>query len=327
MFIQHLRMPKLDEEETRKALPWEARGKLPIDPSQAILRHLIAGETYQDQEPKQEVILMAAAKDMVTNLLDAAARAKLDVIGMNVEPKAMIECFAQVYRRKTDAELTTCFVDIGLCASRAVIGRGKQIFFARNIPIGGEHFTRAAADALGVSFEEARLIRIKLCHAHPALDEHRERTTVAAANESSESVDHQFALLRGAASGDESSNTAVIEAPAPVSATASRQFEVVEEACQAPLAKLIEELNLCRRYYEATFPSAPVDRLMFLGGEARQRGLCQQIARELHLAAQVGDPLVRMGRLSDVGIESGIDRRQPQPAWAVAIGLSMGGAA
>ena len=42
------------------------------------------------------------------------------------------------------------------------------------------------------------------------------------------------------------------------------------------------------------------------------------------LAAQVGDPLVRMGRISDVGIESGIDRRQPQPNWSVAIGLSIG---
>jgi hypothetical protein len=42
------------------------------------------------------------------------------------------------------------------------------------------------------------------------------------------------------------------------------------------------------------------------------------------LAAQVGDPLVRMGRVSEIGIESGIDRRQPQPGWAVAIGLSLG---
>jgi hypothetical protein len=31
-----------------------------------------------------------------------------------------------------------------------------------------------------------------------------------------------------------------------------------------------------------------------------------------------------MGRTSEVGPESGIDRRQPQPNWAVAIGLSLG---
>ena len=45
------------------------------------------------------------------------------------------------------------------------------------------------------------------------------------------------------------------------------------------------------------------------------------------IAAQVGDPLVRMGRISEVGVESGLDRRLPQPSWAVAIGLSMGPAA
>jgi hypothetical protein len=88
--------------------------------------------------------------------------------------------------------------------------------------------------------------------------------------------------------------------------------------------KLVGELDLCRRYHEATFPSHPIDRLVFIGGESRHRSLCQSIARELGLAAQLGDPLVRMARVSDVGIESGIDRRQPQPGWTVAIGLSLG---
>jgi Tfp pilus assembly PilM family ATPase len=88
--------------------------------------------------------------------------------------------------------------------------------------------------------------------------------------------------------------------------------------------RLIEEIELCRRYYEGTFPSKPIERLIFVGGEAKQRSICQHIARQMQLAAQVGDPLVRMGRISDLGLETGIDRRLPQPAWAVAIGLSMG---
>src|SRR3954451_8494735 len=88
MFIQHLRIPKMDDEQTKKALPWEARGKLPIDPSQALIRHLIAGEVYSDQEPKNEVVVMAAAREFIDGLLAAAKKAKLDVVGMNVEPKA-----------------------------------------------------------------------------------------------------------------------------------------------------------------------------------------------------------------------------------------------
>lgn len=91
MHIQHLRMAKMDEAARGKALPWEVRGKIPIDPSKAILRHHVAGEVYQDQEPREEIVLMAAGKEMVNQLLAAAARARLDVVGMEVEPKAMLD--------------------------------------------------------------------------------------------------------------------------------------------------------------------------------------------------------------------------------------------
>ena len=36
MYIQHLRMPKLDDAETKKALGFEAAGKIPIDPAAAL---------------------------------------------------------------------------------------------------------------------------------------------------------------------------------------------------------------------------------------------------------------------------------------------------
>jgi len=100
MFIQHLRLARMDDELLKKALPWEARGKLPIDPSQALLRHLVAGEVYQDQEPRNEVILMAAARETVQQLLAAAAKARLDVVGMSLEAAALIGCFGHIYRRK-----------------------------------------------------------------------------------------------------------------------------------------------------------------------------------------------------------------------------------
>src|SRR5204862_8322865 len=78
MFIQHLRLPKMDDEAMKKAIPWEARGKIPIDPSHALLRHMVAGEIYVEQELKNEIVLMAASREMVNQYLAAAARAKLD---------------------------------------------------------------------------------------------------------------------------------------------------------------------------------------------------------------------------------------------------------
>jgi type IV pilus assembly protein PilM len=353
MYIQHLRIPKMDAEATRKALPWEARGKLPIDPSQALLRHTIAGEIYQDSEPKNEVILMAAARDTVNAMLAAAAKAKLDVIGMNVEPMAIVDCFGHIYRRKTDQSAINCFIDIGFKSTRAIIAEGSRILFARAIPVGGEHLNRAVAEALGIGSEEAKLLRIKLCQAQPALDEHRARQEIAA-NQSRdadaatvvETPPEGFALLNASlaaaekqneAGGTRTATTAVAAPPKPkvLAAAAGKvkskmptdpaeQIVLIEEALHEPLGKLVQELDLCRRYYEATFQNKPVEKLLFVGGEAKQRRLCQYVAREMQLAAQVGDPLVRMGRFSDIGIESGIDRRQPQPGWATAIGLSLG---
>lgn len=336
-FIQHLRMPKLDEEELKKALPWEARGKLPIDPSHALLRHIVAGDVYQDSEQKNEVILLAAARELVNQLLAAAVRAKLDVVGMNIEPRALVDCFTHIFRRKTDADQTTCYVDIGCSGTRATIARGPQILFARAIGVGGDHFNRAVANSLKMSLEDAKVLRIKVCSlsapgaSGATAPEAQSRQVVAAA----ESLDQAFPLLGAGmkASGGAAMATApsAVAAPAPaipasepVSAELMEKARLVDQACREPLAKLIEELDLCRRYHESTFSMYPLNRLVFIGGEARHRSLCQQIARHMSLAAQVGDPMVRMGRTSDVGVESGIDRRQPQPSWAVAIGLSMG---
>jgi hypothetical protein len=42
------------------------------------------------------------------------------------------------------------------------------------------------------------------------------------------------------------------------------------------------------------------------------------------LAAQVGDPMVRLAKVAEIPPDAGIDPTQPQPNWAVALGLSMG---
>ena len=290
MYIQHLRVPKMEESQIKDSLLWEARGKLPIDLNNAVLRHMVAGEVYVEQETWNEVILLASHRQTVEQLLAAAAKARLDVVGMNVEPMAVLDCFTQVYRRESDAGVTNFFVDIGATGTRAMLTRGRQILFARGINIGGDHFTAAVAQAMKIKPDQAKALRIKLGSTQPGA-----------------AVSDRVVLNTSTGADD-----------------ANSPKRKMEEAVAPLLTKLIEELNLCRRYFEATFPSKPVDRMVFIGGESRHRWQCQQIARELGLAAQVGDPLCRMSKQCDVGIESGIDRRQPQPGWAVAIGLSMG---
>ena len=342
MFIQHLRLPKMDDEAMKKAVPWEARGKIPIDPGAALLRYHIAGEVYQDQEAKCEIVLMAASRDLVNQLLAMAARARLDVVGMNVEPKAIVDCFTHLYRRKNDSGITNFFVDIGCAGTRAFIARGSHILFARAVHIAGDHFTRAVATAFGLNLDEAKLLRLKLCNAAGPERRQSEPDAEAAPAPQQEQRMEGMAMLGAALAAARGSGNETRRPGAPAAGGAARpnrsennpaalaandtqqQVLRIEQACREPLNKLIHELEGCRRYYEATFTNKPVDRLVFVGGEAKHRNLCQHVAREMGLAAQVGDPMVRLSKVADIPPDAGIDPTQPQPNWAVALGLSMG---
>lgn len=307
MYIHHLRLPKMDEANFTKAIRWELKGKLPIDTLGALIRHIVAGE-LPDSDGKLEVIVLAAAREGIERYLKVAAKCRLDVVGMNVEPMALVDCFSHVHRRKTDSEVVNLYVDIGAAGTRATIAQGTSILFARSIPIGGNELNNAVAQVMKCNLDDARLLRLKhaaACETVPP--DGRDQRNVSAPPPA---VEAGLPGLPPAAG-----------APAPC---AEPEPDKVEQAVLTVINRLVEELTLCRRYHESTFPAKPVQRLIFVGGEARQRWVCQRIAREMGLGAQVGDPLVRMGRISDIPIESGLDRRQPQPAWAVAIGLSFG---
>ncbi|HEY1686295.1 MAG TPA: pilus assembly protein PilM [Tepidisphaeraceae bacterium] len=297
--VGHLRLPKMEADALTKALPWEIRGKLPIEPNEAVIRHIVAGEVFAEQEPRDEVIVMACRRDLVQGLLAAAPKAKLDVVGMNVEMAAIVECFAQVYRRKGDTEAINCFLDIGFAGSRVIISRGRDILFVRSIGMGCNQLNAIVARELAISTEEAATRRLRLAQT-PA-----EEPSLVAVSES---------IPVGGTLDDRRQDLRDLESDSPAA----------EELAMAGLSTvngIVEELTLCRRYYEAAFPGKAIDRLIFIGGGALDRRFCQEIARGMGLPAQVGDALTRMeGREI---IDDGTKR--PQPGWAVALGLSAGG--
>jgi type IV pilus assembly protein PilM len=323
MAIQHLRIARMEEEALKQALPWEARGKLPYDPSHATLRHMVAGEIHQDGEQKYEVILMAAHRELVNQLLSAADRAKIEVVGMNVEPRAIVDCFGHVYRRKSDTGATTLYIDMGCAATRAYIARGQQILFARVVPIGSEQFTRAVSQALKINVDEARLLRNKLSQWPSGQASSPDPERAPGIGEPGPAGDAAAVEDAAAVSGQIDRRDPLAPVRVPPAAT-HPDAEAVAESYREPIGRLVEELSLCRRYHEATFPSLHVTRAIFIGGEARHRGLCQEIARGLQLPAQVGDPMVRLGRNSEIDPDCGIDVKAQNPDWSVAIGLSMG---
>jgi len=313
MVIQHLRLAP-DDASRRGALHVALHDRLRTNVTDVLLRHLVAGQVEENGREFDEIIAMAAQRSFVDEFLHAAALAKLDVIAMNVEPNALVDCFSHVYRRRIDSQLTSCYIDIGGAATRVVAARGSHILFARFLSIAGDSLNDAVARELQTTRDAARVLRIKKqMSAAAGSPETRGRMTPAA-DSAPARIDR----------GQLTSEICPALEPDPKQMELHRK---IDEACNPPVEALIAALRECQHDHEGTFPNSRIDRLIFIGGESRDRLLCQRIALALGLPGQVGDPLVRMGRISDIAVESGIDRRTPQPAWAVAIGLSMGPAA
>jgi type IV pilus assembly protein PilM len=305
MAVQHLRMAKMTAEELQKALPFEAQGKLPFDASRAVLKHALSGEVYQNQEAKQEVILMAAPRESVDRHLSILSKAKLDVVGIHVEPHALIECFGHLFRRKTDVDISTMFVDIGAGSTHVVIAHGKQMVFAKHVQIGGDMLNRKVADATSTSLPEARELRVRMTH-----EAAHSRLPVGVVD-----IGTATAAAPNGLNGDARGGVKAKKIDEAV-------FERIIAALEEPVEVLVTELLLCVRYYESIFPGKQIDRVIFVGGESRHVSICQTIAQRLALPATLGDPMARL--LKDEQSKCGLDVRQPQPGWAVAVGLAIG---
>lgn len=315
LFVQHIRMARMNEPDLVKALPWEAQGKLPFPVRDAVLRHLVAGELFVDNEVRNEVILMAAPRGAVENHLAAIARAKLDVQAVLVPPLAVLEAFRFLFTRGDEKDMTTLFVDIGAGQACAMITHATKIVFVKQIPVAGDVINGAVGKRLNVSRTQARRMRQDLLAADvPAAPPTRTEPDRPP-------TDPLTAAIEGARGADPSSAPAARQTTA-VLETASLP-EMIAATCRDETARLSRELGLCIRYYQSLFPDRPVERIVFLGGEAHHRVVCQQIARELRLAAMLGDPMLRMHRFQE-GVACGdLTPGAPVPEWAVAFGCSL----
>ncbi|MBX3390934.1 MAG: pilus assembly protein PilM [Phycisphaeraceae bacterium] len=173
------------------------------------------------------------------------------------------------------------YLDFGAHTTKAMIAHGKTIVFERIIEVGGRQLDRAVASQLKCAMTEARRTRLSLDRMMPE-------------GQSSEGM----ALLKGAGS-DEQSN---------------------EVNLREPLEILADEIRMGLRYHDGLFPGKRVDQAVFLGGESRQQAFSRAMAMGLGMNTKLADPLAKVARTGSEPSQ-GVDLKQPQPGFGVAVGL------
>ncbi len=159
LFVQNIRVPQGSGEDLRKTVYAEAAGRLPFSSEEAEIRYLETGDVRQGDTLRREVILLACRREMVERLLKIAERTGLQPAAIDVEPVALLRCYARQFRRNEDQQSRMMFVNVGASTTKVVIAQGSTPMFIKYLETGGRHLDEAVARHLEMPLEDAAALR------------------------------------------------------------------------------------------------------------------------------------------------------------------------
>jgi len=292
--ITSLRLAEEQSDGIEQALRKEVVQRFGLDPDEDEMQYMIAGNVHQGDEIKNELILFAAANETIKSHIELLEQAGLKPVSIDTIPCALFRSFERSLRRQEDRERTVVFVDVGNQFTTVVFGRGGEISFVKQIPVGAEKFNEEIVAKLGVDISEAEMLR-------EALQMEKSFSTP------------NHALLGQPADGNEQKLEATTR-------------QAIVDAASDVAEELTREISLCLRYYTVTFRGKRVGQAFFTGGGAYEYILLDVLKRQLAVEIEVAQPLkgFDMSRERE-NLNFDSDRRGLLCEWAVAVGLSLKG--
>ena len=191
--ITSLRLPEAEVPQADKLLRREAVERFGLDPRNDIINYVLAGSVRQGDDLKNEYILFAAEGDTIRSHIRILETAGLTPVGIDAPPCALFRVFERTMRRQEDREKTVIFIDVGHRFTTVVFGRGGELCFVKQIPIGIGRFNEEVASALGITVPDAELLRFKLQLDEP-VDASMRRHVVDALNVTAEQLAAEVSL-------------------------------------------------------------------------------------------------------------------------------------
>lgn len=349
-FCKHMQFPRSDNVELPELVRQAVPAALNCASEALVYRHVVVngatpvgsvagagasggpGAGPSGGGAKQEVICLAASRHFVGQIMGAIREAKLEPVGMHPECFATVKAFEELNRRANDSGVATLYLDMAYGSTKVWVSHGDTLVFAKTISVGGRDLDLAVSRSAECDLAAARAKRL---NASVLVAEPRRPGAVGT---TAAPTPGGLAMLAAAMAKDghrvpDSSPAIATEEdrradglPAGMTTDVSTHAETpvapLEFDVREPLEILTDEIAGCLRYHQSLFGGRRVDRVIFVGGESRHRGLCQHVAKKVRVPAHVADPLARMARTGREPCH-GVDFGAMQPGWTVAYGLSL----
>jgi type IV pilus assembly protein PilM len=158
--VREVVLPWLPEKELKESLPYQVQEFIPIPVEDAVLDFDVLEEFEHEGGRMLRVLLVAAQRNMVDAVLGAAHQAKLDPVGLDLVPFALVRSVGEPDGHVFDGGGEEALVDVGAEITSIVVHDHGVPRFVRILPTGGNDITQAVARALSVPHEEAEMLKV-----------------------------------------------------------------------------------------------------------------------------------------------------------------------
>ncbi len=148
VYTRVVKFPLLTESEIASAVRWEAEQYIPIPAAEAIIQHQILERHESSTPPSVDVLLVAAPRLVVEKYVRA-----VELAGLRI---AAIETGLISLSRSLGIDGQTILIaDLGARSTDIAIVKNSALVFSRSIPTGGDAFSRAVSQYLGIDLTQA----------------------------------------------------------------------------------------------------------------------------------------------------------------------------
>jgi type IV pilus assembly protein PilM len=310
VLVRTLEVAAMNEGELKQHMEWEITRNIPFAES-TVVSDYKAFPPEPANPQNMDVVMAISPQSAVDTLVQTIKRAGKKPAAIDVEPLGIARVLATTQSGRYSGK-TVCVVHVGHKSTAINIYRDGKLLMPRTVPLGGETTTKAIADSMGLTVEEAESLK----QAEAAIP----------AGAAFGAAPNPFDV--GASQGYTPYNPFAD----PVEAEAAPEPASVEPAEPAPpepadggrlygaMAPIVDEFVAEVRRSVDYFRSkgGEVDCFVVTGGGAKLKGLAQLLQDALGLPASVLNPLEGIAVADKAAAHSG-----EAPEYAVAVGNAL----
>lgn len=168
VITKRITIPQMEEKLVGSQIRWEAEQYIPFDINEVNIDFKIL-KNFQSTPEAMEILLVAARQDVALLYQDIVQSSGLQCAVIDVGGFALANCYLNNWG--TQKGQTVALVNIGASITNFVVIENGEIVFCRDIPVGGMTYTTEIHKGMGISLEDAEVMKISACTGQPAPEE------------------------------------------------------------------------------------------------------------------------------------------------------------